>query len=112
MEIFFTEDGINFSRKKHETAKKHEAAYFHPVEAEGWADAYHNYQDAFPEWAKPGPGEREDRIYPNYIIFFSTLIYTRDGKYPREYVDRVKDHAYKPLIVIRFAKGWYEDFWR
>jgi len=82
------------------------------VEAEGWADAYHNYQDAFPEWAKPGPGEREDRIYPNYIIFFSTLIYTRDGKYPREYVDRVKDHAYKPLIVIRFAKGWYEDFWR
>ena len=106
----FTEDGIKFSRKQHEFAKKYEAAYFHPVEVEGWADVRHNCRDAFPEWAKPGPGERETRIYPNYIIFYSTLIYTRDGKYPREYVDRVKGAS--PFIVFRFGNGWYEYFWR
>ena len=104
--FFFTEDGIKFSRERHE------AAYFHPVEAEGWADAYHNYQDAFPEWAKPGPGERVDRIFPNYIVFSSTLVYTRDGKYPREYINHLKSVGHSPPIVIKYAKGWYEVFWR
>ena len=81
--------------------------YFHPVTAEGWADAANNYHDAFPEWALPGSGERSMRIYPNYVYFYDALIYTRDGKYPQEYVDKVNARDSRRVFVIRFEKGWY-----
>jgi len=99
-DFYFTKDGINFS-------KNEKGLYFHPVEAEGWADARNNYYDAFPEWAK-GPGERQTHIYPNYIVFYSTLVYTRDGKYPKERVNQWKDLGIKTRLVVRHAKGWYE----
>ena len=80
--------------------------YSHPVAAEGWADAANNYHDAFPE--NVFSGEVDERIYPNYISFYSALIYTRDGKYPQEYVAPLKEEPHRGALVIRHAKGWYE----
>ena len=100
--FYIREDGLLF-------IKRHviHLDYFHPVTAEGWADAKGNYHDAFPENLFSGEAAGL-RIYPNYISFYNALIYTRDGKYPQEYVAPLKEEPSRTVLVIRHAKGWYE----
>ena len=97
------EDGLRFY-KKGQTYP--ESVYPHPVTAEGWTNAANNYHDAFTE--NVFRGEVGLRIYRNYISFYDALIYTRDGKYPQEYVAPLKENPSRTVLVIRHAKGWYE----
>ena len=92
----FSEDGLEFYKEESDYPNN---IYRHEVTAEGWAEAVNSYCY----------GRGRPIIRLNYISFvggFTTLIYTRDGKYPQELMESIyKD---RKALVIRHAKGWYE----
>ena len=106
-ECHLTEDGLVFFKKDIDYPDN---VYIHSIIEEEWDDAVISYHKAFPEWFQFSEGT--SHIFSNYIVFSSyiaggRLVYTRDGKYPKELIDSYWE-TNRFVYVRKHSRGWYE----